>query len=76
MGYQNILIAETEFSTSHSSQDWIGSRFLFHSPDSKCYSLLMSYGSYRSAVKLITIRVKFCNGKSDLQVVGYMNLKT
>jgi hypothetical protein len=30
----------------------------------------------RSAVKLITIQVKFCNGKSDLQVVGYMNLKT
>lgn len=25
----------------------------------------------RSAVKLITIRVKFCNGKSDLQVVEY-----
>ena len=25
----------------------------------------------RSAVKLITIRVKFCNGKSDLQEVEY-----
>ena len=30
----------------------------------------------RSAVKLITIRVKFCNGKSDLQVVGYEYSKT
>jgi hypothetical protein len=25
----------------------------------------------KSAVKLITIRVKFCNGKSDLQVVEF-----
>ena len=30
----------------------------------------------RSAVKLITIQVKFCNGKSDLQAVGCLNLKT
>lgn len=30
----------------------------------------------RSAVKLITIRVKFCNGKSDLQVVEFLSLKT